>query len=71
MPFKVTREKWLETETSRVVDIILGVKFWHKAWTPQSLRKALAEIGLDYSLPQVREINDELHRRGIVEDVGQ
>lgn len=68
-PFKVKHSKWLEIETSRVEALILMPKFWHRDWTPQSLQEALLEIGLEYSLPQVEELNDEMHRQGIVEDI--
>lgn len=69
MPFRVSHTKWLATETDRVQAIILMPKFWHRAWTPQSLQEALLDIGLDYSMPQILEINEELHRRTVVEDV--
>ncbi len=69
MPFKVTDKKWLETESARITSILLIPRFWHRAWTPNSLQEALSEIGLIYSLPQVTAINDELHKQGIVEDV--
>lgn len=70
MPFKVTDTKWLETESARVTSIILMPKFWHRAWTDNSLQATLAEIGLYYSMPEIRELNDELHKQGSVEDVG-
>jgi len=69
MPFKVSRTKWLQVETDRVQSIILMPKFWARAWTPQSLKAALEEIGLTYSLPEIEAINDQLHTRGIVEDI--
>lgn len=69
MPFKITHTKWLETEVARVMGVILMPKFWHRAWTDQSLKVALNDIGLDYSLPEVEELNDELHKLSIVEDV--
>jgi len=68
MPFKVAPAKWLEKEGDRVEEIILMPKFWHRAWTPDSLKDALNELGLEYSLPEVQELNNELHRRGVVED---
>ena len=72
MPFKVTDAKWLETEGNRVEQIILMPKYWHRAWTRQSLQQALLkEVGLEYSANQIALINDELHARGIVEDEGE
>jgi len=70
MPWKVSAAKWLQVETDRVEAIVLMPKFWHRPWRPQSLQEALKEIGLDYSLPEVQLINDELHARGVVEDLG-
>ena len=69
MPFKVKLDRWLETETNRVGDLLLLPKFWNRAWTPQSLKEAISEIGLNYSMTEIEKINDELHNRGIVEDV--
>lgn len=68
-PWRVTHATWLTTELERVKSILLVPKFWHRAWTVQSLKEALGDIGLVYSIPQLQEINDELHRLGIVEDV--
>jgi len=70
MPFKVATAKWLQVEADRVEAIILMPRFWHRAWTPQSLKTTLEEMGLGYSLPEVEEINEELHNRGVVEDQG-
>ena len=70
MPWKVTAAKWLQVETDRVLSIILMPKFAHRAWTPESLQEALKEIGLEYSMPEIQLINDELHTRGVVEDLG-
>ena len=69
MPFKVSNELWLKTETDRIQDIIIGIKYWHRAWTRESLQAELLEIGLEYSMPEIEELNDELHRRGDVEDI--
>jgi hypothetical protein len=70
-PWRVTHAVWLATETERVKDLILVPKFWHHKWTPHSLKVALNDLGLDYSLPQMEEINGELHRLGVVEDVAE
>jgi len=69
MPFKVSHDRWLQVEADRVQVIIEMPKFWHRGWTPQSLQEALLDLGLEYSMPQITEINDELHRRAVVEDV--
>lgn len=69
MVFKVSDSQWLKTEGDRVQALILMPKFWHRAWTPESLKGTLNDLGLGYSMPDVLEINDELHQRGIVEDV--
>lgn len=68
MAFKVTTEKWLAAEGDRIEAFVLMPKFWHKAWTRLDLRKELSDIGLDYSEREIAVLNDELHRRGIVED---
>lgn len=71
MPFKVSHDRWLSLEADRLGAIIEMPRYWHRAWTPQSLKQELEETQhLEYSLQEVREINDELHRRGIVEDTG-
>lgn len=69
MPWRVSYANWLQVETDRVQQIILMPRHWHRVWTAKSLQAELAEIGLDYSRPECEQINDELHRRGIVEDV--
>jgi len=68
-PFRVKHSKWLETEAARVAEIILVPKFWNRAWSPESLKAALKELGLDYSMTDIEEIIGELHAQGIVEDV--
>ena len=70
MAWKVTKAKWLQVETDRVESIVLMPKFWRRVWTPESLQGALKGIGLEYSMPDVQLINDELHTRGVVEDLG-
>jgi len=70
MPWKVSNAKWLQVETDRVEAIILMPKYWHRAWTPNSLQQTLTTLGLEYSLEEVEAINDELHKRGVVEDTG-
>ena len=70
MPWKVTDATWLRVEADRVSEIILLPRYWHRAWTPQSFQEELEGIGLVYSLPEVQLLNDELHKRGVVKDVG-
>ena len=69
MPWKVTDPKWLQVESDRVEGIVLMPKFWRRAWTPEALKQALDEIGLVYTTPEIALINDELHTRGVVEDL--
>jgi hypothetical protein len=69
MAFVVNKATWLKTEGDRVVGIILMPKFWGVKWTHPKLRKALADIGLEYSADEINLLNDEMHTRGIVEDV--
>jgi hypothetical protein len=68
-PFSVTHATWLKMESTRLEAIILSPKYWGVKWTHKRLRAELHDIGLDYSLKQIAEINDELHTRGIVEDL--
>ncbi len=67
--FAVSHKIWLDTESTRITDIILGIKFWGRVWTDKTLTEELNAIGLPYTLEQVQEINDELHTQGIVADV--
>jgi hypothetical protein len=70
MAFTVTKKKWLEVETERVQSIILMPKYWHRAWTAESLHQELTgPIGLAYTLAEVQEINEELHKAKVVEDM--
>ena len=69
MPFKVSQATWLKRETDRVEALILMPKYWHRAWTPQSLKAELEALGLEYSLPEVEALNGELHKRNVVEDI--
>lgn len=71
MPWKVAAAKWLQVETDRIEAIILMPRYWNRAWTPESLKDELKETQhLIYSLPEIELINDELHARGVVEDIG-
>lgn len=67
--FAVTHAAWLKTETDRLEAIILMPRLWGRKWTHARLKRELHDIGLDYSLAEIAEINGELHTRGIVEDV--
>src|SRR3990167_4315111 len=70
MPWRVTDATWLAVESARIKDIILTPRHWRRAWTDQALKAALEDIGLVYSMTEIRLLNDELHRLGVVEDVG-
>ncbi len=67
--FRVTHATWLATETERVRDILIGIKFWGVKWDHKRLQKELGDIGLNYSMAEIAELNDELHKRLIVEDI--
>ncbi len=67
--FQVSHKIWLTTESARIEGIILGIKFWGRVWDDKLLLQELNAIGLPYTLKQVQELNDELHNRGIVEDL--
>jgi len=69
MPFKVSQATWLAIEAKRIQDIITSPRYWRRAWTDRALHAALEDIGLHYSLPEIRLLNDELHRLGVVEDL--
>jgi len=71
MAFKIAHAVWLATETARVKSIILSPRYWRQAWNARHLHAALHEIGLNYTLPEVIEINDELHTQGVVEDIAE
>jgi len=67
--FRVKHSVWLETETARVKDILIGIKFWGVKWTHPKLRQELADIGLNYNAAEIDELNGALHAAGVVEDV--
>jgi hypothetical protein len=68
-PFRVTHKTWLTTEADRVGAMMVMPKWWGLKWDHKSLQKALSDIGLNYSIDEIAELNDELHNRGIVEDI--
>jgi len=68
-PFCVTHATWLATESARLQAIILSPRHWGVKWDHKRLRAALQDSGLAYSLAQIAELNDDLHKRGIVEDI--
>ncbi len=70
-PFAVTHATWVKTEGDRIQGFILMPRFWGTKWDHKKLMRALADIGLNYSMAEIAELNDELHRRGIVEDVAE
>lgn len=55
--------------TDQVQAIIKTPRQRYTEWTDESLQAYLAELGLDYTLEEIQIINDELHTRGVVEDV--
>ena len=69
MAFKVTHALWLATESARVKACLLTPKWWGQKWNHQKLQEGLAGIGLVYTKPEIQELNDELHKQGVVEDV--
>lgn len=68
MAFKLKRAVALKICTDQVEAIITMPRFRDTEWTDVSLKKYLDDIGLDYTLQEVQLINDELHKRGIVEN---
>ncbi len=69
MAFRVKDNERLKVETDRVQGIILMSKYADKEWTPESLRKELSSIGLEYSKATLSKIISELQTRGITDDV--
>jgi len=69
--FSVKHSVWLETETERIAGIIKLPKFWGVKWNHPKLRKALSDVGLQYSAADIDELNDALHAAGIVEDTNE
>ncbi len=69
MPFSVTKETWLRVESDRVAAIIVRPSFWHRKWDEKTLLVDLKEIGLDYTLDEVKVLVDELRKRGTVADI--
>lgn len=71
MAFRVKRAKMLQVCTDQIEAIITMARFRNKVWTDKTLHWELTHIGLDYTLEEVQRMNDELHTRGIVEDVAE
>lgn len=69
MPFRVKQETWLKTEGDRLQSILLMPKYWRKTWTDVTLWSELHNMGLDYTIEEVQLLNDELHKRKVVEDI--
>ena len=70
MAFRVTHEVWLATESARIRDFVLMPRFWGWKWDDKRLLKELNDVGMGYTLDQVKELNDKLHKDGVVEDIG-
>ncbi len=69
MAFRVTKSVSLKVCTNQVEAVITMPRLRNRIWTDKSLHTCLLEIGLDYTLVEVKLMNDELHTRGIVEDI--
>ncbi len=69
IPFTVTHATWVKTESERIGSLLLMPRLWGRKWNHKKLQRELHDIGLDYTIEQIAEINDELHKAGIVEDV--
>ncbi len=71
MPWGIAHAHWLKLETDRIQSIIEMPRYWHRSWTPESLKEEIEGTQkLEYSLPEIKEISDELLKRGVVEDLG-
>jgi len=70
VPYRVTHDMWLATESARLREFVLMPRFWGMKWDDKRLLKELNDIGLMYTLEQVDELNDKLHKDGVVEDIG-
>jgi len=71
MAFRVKKAKMLQLCTDQVESFITMARFRNTVWTDEKLHWELTHIGLDYTLEEVQRMNDELHTRGIVEDVAE
>ena len=69
MSFKLKPKVALKVCADQVEALITMPRHRIQEWTPESLHKYLIGIGLDYTLEEVERLNDELHTRGIVEDI--
>ena len=70
MAYRVIHDVWLATESARIRDFVLMPRFWGVKWDDKRLLKELNDVGMGYTLDQVRELNDQLHKDGVVEDIG-
>jgi len=68
MPFKLTEKVVTKVCGDQIEAILTSPRFRNKIWTPESLLEHLDYLGLDYTLDEVKKLNDEMHKRGIVED---
>lgn len=70
MAFRIKRSVALKVCSDQVEVIITRPRFRDKEWTDVTLREYLVkDLGLDYTLEEIQHINDELHDRGIIEDI--
>lgn len=70
MAYRVKHEVWLATESARIKDFVLMPRFWGVKWDDKRLLKELNDIGMGYTLDMVLELNDQLHKDKVVEDIG-
>lgn len=69
MSFRMKRALALKVCTDQVEKIVVMPRYRNTVWTTGSLHELLLGIGLDYTLQEVSLINEELHNRGVVEDI--
>jgi hypothetical protein len=69
MVFRVTPANALAVATDIVQAEVLRIANLRRTWTAEQLIDYFQARGLDITPDQMARINDELHTRGIVEDV--
>lgn len=69
MSFRLKAKVALKVCADQVEVLIANPAQRTTEWTAESLHKYLLGLGLDYTLEEVQRLNDEMHARGIVEDI--
>lgn len=69
MSWRLKRSVALSVSADLVQAIISMPRLRNTVWTTESLKEHLDKLGLDYTLEEVAVLNDEMHTRGIVEDI--